>query len=398
MINSKLDFKTPCYIFDQEEFNNNIETFEKCLWEIFGDKSILGYSFKTNSLPYLIECAKKSGCYAEVVSEREYYLAKYLGYKIENIIYNGPVKTEKSFFDAIENGAIINIDSEREISWLKKLPKDKNYKIGIRVNFDLESILPNQTLMGEEGGRFGFCDENGSLTEVIKKIKKMKNIEIECLHMHVSSKTKSVEIFKELTKRACDIVKREDLAINYIDVGGSFFGGGDGGNAYYKYMKAIKEILVAQNMDKINIIVEPGASVAATSMKYVVKVIDTKETVRNNFVITDGSRLHIDPFFTRDKYKFCLYTDSDEIVDSQIICGFTCMEKDRFMKVTGEKKILSGDYIVFDIVGSYTLCFNSDFISMEPRVYAKTKGKLKLVRDIKEITNYFEYNYLEVNK
>ena len=62
--------------------------------------------------------------------------------------------------------------------------------IGIRVNFDLERYCPGETTNGTEGSRFGFNYENKSLENAINKIKLLKNIKLNGIHMHVSTKTK----------------------------------------------------------------------------------------------------------------------------------------------------------------------------------------------------------------
>ena len=68
---NKYDLITPCYILDENEFIHNITCFHKELASKFKNH-IIGYSFKTNSLPRLLQLAKKQGCMAEVVSEDEY--------------------------------------------------------------------------------------------------------------------------------------------------------------------------------------------------------------------------------------------------------------------------------------------------------------------------------------
>ena len=64
---TKNELQTPCFIFDEKEFINNIENFKSVLQKYF-HTSIIGYSFKTNSLPRLLYLAKQMGCFAEVVS------------------------------------------------------------------------------------------------------------------------------------------------------------------------------------------------------------------------------------------------------------------------------------------------------------------------------------------
>lgn len=389
------DYITPCYIFDRDDFEKNIQMFKNALTKYFNGKWMMGYSFKTNYLPYLLRCVKEYGCYAEVVSEKEYLLAKSIGFKDKDIIYNGPVKSKLSFINTCLNNGIVNIDSQREIEWLKELSINQEHNIGIRVNFDLESIIPGHTLMGVEGGRFGFCYENGELHEAITKIREQNGIQIKYLHMHVSSKTKSVDVYKELVKKACQIIEEEGLDIEYIDVGGSFFGGGDDGTSYEKYIESIKETLIDCKKEYLGLIVEPGASVVASSFSYLVEVIDRKTTCQNSYVVTDGSRLHIDPFFVRENYSYDLYSDAYQSVDSQVVVGFTCMEKDRIMKIERKRELSPGDRILFKNVGSYTMCLNSDFISSEPRVYSKFDCRSYLVRKEKDIDMLLANEVLE---
>ena len=84
MVNKEL--VTPCYIIHQELLEEGIHLLKTSL-EQYWSNYICGYSFKTNSLPWVVEKMKKEEFYAEVVSEDEYYLAKHVGY--EKIIYNG---------------------------------------------------------------------------------------------------------------------------------------------------------------------------------------------------------------------------------------------------------------------------------------------------------------------
>lgn len=389
---------TPCYIFDENGFVKNIELFKDVLRTFYGEKWIMGYSFKTNYLPYVLNSAKKNECYAEVVSEKEYLLAKRIGFESDKIIYNGPVKTKNTFMDAISNNCILNIDSHREIEWLKDLPLEKKSNVGLRVNFDVEKENSGETLMGNEGGRFGFCLENGELYEVIKKIKSYGNIDIRYLHMHISSKSKSVNIYRSLTKKACQIIKDASLNISYIDIGGGFFGGGDDGSSYRKYISAIKDEMTKYGLGEVGLIVEPGASLIASCMSYLTEVVDIKDTINNHFVVVDGSRLHIDPFFARNNYSHVLFSNYKDVCNEQTLVGFTCMEKDRLGKLIDERKLDLKDRILFENVGSYTMCMNSDFISSEPRVYAQCGEEYYLIRTEKDMESYFCNNILEIAK
>ena len=145
--------KTPYFLIDEESLDNNFQYLRESLETSWGNY-IIGYSYKTNALPWIVNHFKRLGCYAEVVSDDEYELAISIGVQKKHIIYNGIAKNKDTFLEAIRNHAIVNIDAEYEIDWLNELDKG-DYSVGIRCNFDLESMCPGQTQCGEDGERFG---------------------------------------------------------------------------------------------------------------------------------------------------------------------------------------------------------------------------------------------------
>ena len=153
----------------EQELDENFKKLKDAL-EKHWNNYIIGYSYKTNALPWVIKHFDLLGCYAETVSEDEYNLAKLIGVGKNHIIYNGPVKTKDSFMEALQNGCIVNIDSQREVEWLEDI-ESENRRIGIRINFDIEKMCPGQSQCPEDGGRFGFCYENGELSKIITKQK-----------------------------------------------------------------------------------------------------------------------------------------------------------------------------------------------------------------------------------
>lgn len=382
-------FKTPCFLIDDKGLSANINDFQEALESNF-KKYIIGYSYKTNSFPYIIKRVKELGCYAEVVSDTEYQLALEMGYGKDKIIFNGPIKGETVFKDAILSGSIVNIDSHRELRWLEECNKiGQPIKVGLRINFNLNKILPGETSAKDEGARFGFNYETGKLKAAVNQIMAMQNVVISGLHMHTSTQSHSEAIYKELTKKACEIAKEYNLDLEYLDVGGSFFGGGDGGEQYRKYVSAIAAVLNQFDMQDICLIVEPGASVIANPVSFLTQVIDVKTTDVNRFVVTNGSRVNIDPFMRKEKYVYEIISSSDTVVDEQVICGYTCMENDRMMKIKNEKELKENDYILYKIVGSYTMCFNPLFIEYFPNVYAiSERGECQLVREKWTVKEY----------
>lgn len=374
-----MKFKTPYYVIHEDELNDNFKKLREALEKHWGNY-IIGYSYKTNALPWIIKHFNSLGCYAETVSEDEYNLAKYIGVAKNQIIYNGPIKTKKSFLEALENGCIVNIDSQREIEWLDEIELEKR-KIGVRINFDVEKMCPGQSQCPEDGGRFGFCYENGELSKVIKKLIEKKT-KISGIHLHTSSKSRGLDIYRAIAEVACSVKKEYGLNLDYIDVGGGFFGGLPTKPKFDEYIALMESILTnCFDKEKTKLIVEPGMAVIGAPITYVTSVIDVKDTEFNRFVVTDGTRTSIDPLMSKESYFHSFDIEGHRKIHSkQIICGYTCMEHDRLFVEENGPTLEVGDYIKYNKVGAYTMCLTPLFIKYFPDVYVETCGKMKKVR------------------
>ncbi|MBO5093092.1 MAG: pyridoxal-dependent decarboxylase [Lachnospiraceae bacterium] len=370
------DLQTPCYIIHKKELERGIALLKQALADNW-KRSIVGYSFKTNALPWALLEMKKAGFYAEVVSEDEYELAERLGFS--HIIYNGPIKGRASFLRALQSGAIVNLDAERELDWLEESGL-RDVTVGLRVNFDLETVCPGETSAGTEGSRFGFSYEKGAFARALTRLDQM-GVPLSGIHLHVGSKTRSVAIYRGLAQMACRLKKEYDLELAYVDLGGGYFGGMDNKPKFPDYMKAIREELsTAFSPEKVTLIVEPGTSLITPPVEYVTEVADCKETYANNIVTIDGSRIDVDPLHRKSSYFHSIVYGHDTPEDArrkakkQVICGLTCMEDDRLFTLENAPELMPGDRIVFHKVGGYTMCLTPLFIRYFPPVYAEEDG------------------------
>lgn len=375
---------TPYFVVDKAAVDEAYDSLTVALDKYWGNY-IIGYSYKTNALPWVINYFKDKGAYAEVVSDDEYNLAKYINIPIDKVIYNGPIKTKETMLEAIRGGALVNIDSQREIEWLSELSSQGAFSVGIRVNFDIEAICPNESACGDEGGRFGFCYENGELLRAVEKIRSY-GVKVNGIHLHTSSKTRSINIYKAIANIACSVARDCNLHLEYIDVGGGFFGGLPTKPQFDDYLREISTILkVNFDCERVKLIVEPGMSVIGANISYVTSVIDIKQTTYGRFVVTDGSRMQIDPLMTKSNYFYEIKTDRNATSISkqaeQTICGYTCMEHDRLFKLRDADELSVGDIITYHKVGAYTMCLTPLFIKYFPDVYVNDNQRLIKVRE-----------------
>lgn len=383
MTNLKYNYQTPCFIFDEVEFGRGVVGFKEALTRRFEQVSI-GYSVKTNSLPYLLIQAHKYGCKAEVVSHDEYCLARACGFQPDEIIYNGPMKSHQTFIEAVTGGAIVNIETKRELEWLSDLSEEHFYDIGLRLNINISHISPEDADGDDDNSRFGFSDESNEFLEAIKLIRAKSNIRLSGLHIHRTAHSRSPRFYERSVEYAAKIINKYNLQINYLDVGGGYFGIFPDKPTFIDYAEAIYASLKRYGLDNIHIIVEPGNALSASSFAFLSEVIDVKKVDgKTRFVTTDGSRNDIDPFFRKNNYiKKILYKKQNQPIEPlQIVAGCTCLEYDRMFTLINEPKLEIGDRILYHNVGAYTMALSPQFIRLWPRIYSVDKeGGIKEVR------------------
>lgn len=381
--------KTPYFLIDEYKIKENINSF-KCALEKYWKNSSIAYSVKTNSLPWILKYMLNNNILAEVVSDEEFLLAKKCGYSDEQIVFNGPIKSETAFVAAIKNNSVLNLDSKKEIEYLKNIEVIGN-NIGLRVNINTSIFDKSDIGYFDDGFRFGFCEENGELKNVIEFIRSLNK---DCrfgLHLHCNSITRSLNVYRSIAKYAAQIIKKYNLNPSYIDIGGGFFGGILGKPTAEEYIKTIiDEFSNVIDIEKTKLIIEPGSALIGSTIELYTSVIDVKDTCCSRIVTTDGSRIHIDPLWKKSKYFFTINSKNITKKEKQIICGYTCMDFDRLMTLNNEIELSIGDKIIYHNVGAYSVTFGGPFIKYFPEVYVKNSNCTVKVRKKMNIDDYYQ--------
>lgn len=367
--------KTPFYSVDMNKFFENCTEVMKAFSSAWGENVLYGYSVKTNHDSVLISYAnEKLNWLIETVSDSEFEYCGGLGVKTDNMIYNGPYKGEK-MQEAVTGGSYINLDNYDEVVRYCALGEKNTDRVGVRVNFDLENKCPMETTAGKSVSRFGI-DCNSEEFEAVLKMLEQSGVYKIGLHMHMSTKTRSLKVFEAIAKQVVALTERHSLSLSYIDIGGGFFGGQyvQGKPSMDEYADIICSILKKRfNSKETKLIIEPGASVLATCVSYITKVVNVRDIRGSRVVTLDGSVLHINPFMVsrNQPYKIIEKLENTNKIREQIIVGCTCMENDRFITAKNEEELKCGDILSFQNAGAYTMAFNSYFIVRPPEVVYK---------------------------
>jgi diaminopimelate decarboxylase len=369
--------------------------------------SHIGYSYKTNYLPYLCKLIDELGGYAEVVSDFEYSLALKNGVNPIKIIVNGPYKKSEDLYKYLSNNSIVNLDSFYEIDLIENIAArnpTKKYGVGIRCNFEINESLSS---------RFGFDVEGDEFHSAVNKLMSFPNIDIKGLHCHFPNR--DIESFRTRINRLLHLSEKLlNTTLDYIDVGGGYYGKmvdslaaqfeGDipDFNEYgYAVASRVEDYYRGYDQnDKPKLFLEPGGAIVGNTIKYVVKVIDIK-VIRGQYIATTtGSRFNMGLFSSSAILPMERFGDPDSSqapnkYESIHLAGYTCIENDYLMK-NYRGIIRVGDYLVFSNVGSYSLVFKPPFILPNCAVLhydldCKSYVELKKAETLEDIMNTYKY-------
>lgn len=396
-------YGTSFFLFDIEKFKENYKKLERAFKSRY-DSFIIGYSYKTNYLPFLCKELNRLGGYAEVVSRLEYDLALKIGVPPEKIIFNGPVKSRDDIETALENKSILNLDSSYEIDFVENYclnHLNKQFKLGLRVNFNLSTKGLHRLQEDYKVSRFGFCVESGELHSALLRLQDIPNLTIVGLHGHFSTMDRSVGTYHEITKVLCQLAKQYLVdTLEYIDVGGGIYGELPksfqlNAPTFDDYAEIIcgtmqEEFKSIENKPKL--VLEPGISMVANTFLFVAKVLDVKKVRNTSFVLVDGSVHNIRPTMHKRNLPLRHMKASKEHYEngSYHIVGYTCMEKDYLAYEVSGDIPKRNDYFVFENVGAYTIVFNPPFIKERPGILAVEQGKTFLVRKKEAMKQFFD--------
>ena len=209
-------------------------------------------------------------------------------------------------------------------------------------------------------------------------------IELAGLHLHQSSKTRSLAIYRSIAGTAVQIGREFGLdALRYVDIGGGFFGGSffPGKPTYAEYAETVCGTLREfYSPEKTALILEPGAAILATSMDYLTSVLNIREVRGHRIVTVDGSVVHINPFMNPHPTPFTMINPGVESTEEQIIGGSTCMELDRFYPRDMKNLAQHNSKFLFHCCGAYMSTHNSSFINAAPNIYLKRGEEYTLLR------------------
>ncbi len=363
-------FGTPLYLYNVKTIEERLKVVRETLGEI---EHRIFFAFKANSNLHLLRRLKKMGLGADVVSFFEYRMALEAGFSPSEIIVNGSGKsTEELEFYARQRVKCVNVDSAQEIL---RMPK-KNLNIALRINPNVDAKTHPHISTGLKENKFGIDLKTAS--DVLKHLP--KNSRLVGLHCHIGSQITSVSPFVEALNSLLEFVKKENLELEFLNVGGGW------GIDYLHEEKGLnldeykKKVVKVLQKFGIPIYLELGRYLIAQSGYLVTKVLEVKKTPSKLFIVVDASQSTFMRPSLYGAHHEIEFFSKGKLVKADVV-GRVCESGDTLAKdrLINEPRV--GDLAVIYDVGAYGYSMSSNYnLFPRPAEIAYENGEFRVLR------------------
>ncbi|MGN6371077.1 MAG: diaminopimelate decarboxylase [Phycisphaerae bacterium] len=359
---------TPTYIYSKA----TLLTHYRRIAEAFAAlKPIICYSIKSLPNVNLLRTLVGEGAGMDVTSGGELFRALKAGCSPSKIFFAGVGKTDKEIREGLQAGGegvrAFNVESEEEFWNLDRIAGElnKTAHAALRVNPDLQNRSTHtKTFTARKEDKFGInIDRAGNF---YRQAMKAKNVRLHGLHLHVGSPIKFTEPYSEAITKALaliDELAKDGIRIETLDLGGGFaaFYEGNEAPAFIEYAAAIVPLLRERVEKGLQIIMEPGRSIACNSGILLAQVQYTKAAGSKKYVITDAAM--------NDLIRPTLYESYHFIWPANPGNALTPPNRTSTLRVEGDEKV--------DIVGP--VCESGDYLAKDRYMAPAKRGDLMAV-------------------
>ena len=354
-------YNTPFYCYSLLQLKNNFYNFSKAFRET---KPLICFSVKSNSNIALLKELKKIGSGADVVSAGELLKATKAGINEKKIVFSGIGKTESEIKLAIKKKVLlINMESESEANLINKISKKMSRKtsVGIRLNPNVIGTTNKKISTGSKNDKFGLSYKDCLI--LCKRIKKLNNLNLQGLSVHIGSQITNIKPFKKVLDIINKIINKTRINFKYIDLGGGL------GISYTqnekpfdlkKYAKLVNKFSKDKNS---KIIFEPGRFIVGNTAILITKIIYIKKSNRKNFIILDaGMNNLMRPALYNAHHHIIPLRKKGRFAKGNIrFVGPICESSDEFSNQKTFSQIKEGDYLGLANVGAYGMTLSSNY-------------------------------------
>ena len=357
-------FGTPAYIYSRATLERHYRAYDDALKD---RPHLVCYAVKANSNLAVLNVLARLGAGFDIVSAGELERVRRAGGDAGKVVFSGVGKQEWEMKRALEAGVrCFNVESDTELDRLNAVAGELGVKapVSLRVNPDVDAGTHPYISTGLKENKFGI--DIAEAPAVYARAATLPNLDIQGVDCHIGSQLTSVSPFLDALDRVLaliDTLADQGISIRHLDMGGGL------GVTYDQeqppqpsdYVTALSDRLGDRQLE---LIMEPGRSIAANAGILVTRVEFLKCTEHRNFAIIDAAM--------NDLIRPALYSAWQAIVPvaphqqgeekSWDLVGPVCETGD-FLGKDRKLRLQAGDLLAVRSAGAYGFVMSSNYNS-----------------------------------
>ncbi|MAY42955.1 MULTISPECIES: diaminopimelate decarboxylase [unclassified Neptuniibacter] len=297
---------TPTYVYSRDAIERVYLAYAEALE---GRNDLVCYAVKANSNIAVLNVLARLGAGFDIVSAGELERVLRAGGDASKVVFSGVGKQPHEIVQALDAGIrCFNIESESELERVNAVAESegKVAAISFRVNPDVDAGTHPYISTGLKENKFGIDIDDA--VRIYQRAADMKSVDVVGMDCHIGSQLTEVAPFLDAMDRVLvlvDTLAEQGIAIKHLDLGGGL------GVCYTDEVPPTPQEYIAAVLEKLGerdleLIFEPGRSIAANAGVMLTRVEFLKCTGEKNFAIIDGAM--------NDLIRPALYSAYQEII------------------------------------------------------------------------------------
>ncbi len=382
-------FGTPCYIYSRAALQDAFSQYQDAL---AGCDHLVCYAVKANSNLAVLDTLARLGAGFDIVSAGELQRVIAAGGDPTKVVFSGVGKKPDEMAQALNlNIACFNLESAAELEVLAEVAAKagKTARISVRVNPDVDAQTHPYISTGLRENKFGVTMEEALI--VYQRAAQLANIEVVGVDCHIGSQLTQISPFIDALKRLLQLVDEladQGIVLRHLDLGG-----GLGVNYKDETPPSIAQYIAAVREEMgdrpLQLVFEPGRSIAANAGLLATRVEYLKTTPDHNFALVDAAM--------NDMIRPALYQawldirNTRENSDGQNaiwdVVGPVCETGD-FLGKQRQLTLNQGDLLALFGAGAYGFTMSSNYNSRPRAAEVMVDGdQVHLVRERESIAD-----------
>jgi diaminopimelate decarboxylase len=290
-------YGTPTYVYDGDWLIENLTGLRTALHpslEIF-------YSLKSNPNRGVYDVLRSAGARAEVSSLAELHVVLAAGTDPEDIIFLGPGKSEQEITACVDVGIYAVVcESFEEIEQVDRAAGllGTRQRVLLRIN-PAYSVAGSRLTMGGKPRQFGI--DEAAVIEAGTSLARYRHAGVAGIQVYMGTRILDADVVGKNTAYIFELAGRiasvTGIRLDAVDIGGGL------GVAYFDGETDIDITVLAQEINPLvdqfaaahpgtRLIMETGRYLTAPCGTYVMRVRYVKQSMGENFAVTDGGTHH----------------------------------------------------------------------------------------------------------